>query len=157
VIAYGDPAGSGVQGLRGESYFEAYGRLGIGISPSIKSPAIRATRISRRLERRLRTKDGETPALVFIKDRTAATRRSLTSYRYKENRSLTHEDPREEFHKEDDHGVDSLGYGIGNIPSPDDEMDPRGFPFPAARDFTTIDEWGGGDSDESVTLYGIPV
>lgn len=156
VVAYGDPAGAGVQGLKGESYFDAYGAMGIGISPSVKSPSIRAVRIARRINRELATRHGIMPGIVFVKQKVPHTLRSLVAYRYKENRSLLHEDPKEEFHKEDDHGVDALGYGMAGVNSPDDADDAEGhaFPFRAARPFSTVEEWDGEEDDGDVLMYG---
>jgi phage terminase large subunit len=119
IYRFGDPAGAQVQGLRGRSYVEEYSDLGLhGIQPSTKEPSTRALRIGKLLSTRIATKDGSVPAIQFCR-RTRRTWDSLLSYRYAQSRSQTGEDPKEAFHKENDHLVDALGYALMAAPLPE--------------------------------------
>jgi len=158
IISLGDPAGAQVQGLVGLSYFDEYGNHGIGISPSTKEPSIRAVRLGKLFEQRIKTRGyGETPRLIFARGHTQQTVRSHINYRFAVNRSTTQEDPKEQFHKEDDHGVDSEGYGVMGIPLEADEKPVRRFPMAAAKPFSTRGDNDFADDDEAPTLYGVSI
>lgn len=121
IYRFGDPAGAQVQGLRGRSYIEEYSDLGLhGIQPSTREPATRALRIGKLLSSRVFTRDGDLPALQFCR-RARRTWNSLLEYRYAENRSQTGEDPKEAFHKHNDHLVDALGYALMAAPLPEEK------------------------------------
>ena len=97
--------------------------------------------------------------MVFIKGHTTRVWNSIINYRYKENRSQTGEDAKEQFHKENDHGVDSLGYGIMPIPLDLEEQDKTRHRFKAVKPRAPEDDVRDlYEEDEGlVTLYGVPV
>jgi phage terminase large subunit len=159
IICVGDPAGAQVQGLVGLSYYDEYGNHGIGISAGTKEPSIRAVRLSKLFKKTMKTRAwGTTPMLLFARGHTQNTVRSVINYRYAINRSTTQEDPKEQFHKEDDHGVDSEGYGVMAIPVFANEPEPRkGFPMAAAKPFSSRHDEDFEDDDEPPTVYGIQI
>lgn len=121
IVCFGDPAGAQRQGITGLSYFQEYANHGIYISSSTKEPRIRALRIGKMLDRRIITREGTLPAMVFTRD-AHRTWDQIIGYRFRENRSTLNEDPKEEFYKRDDHLVDALGYAAMALPPPDEEQ-----------------------------------
>jgi phage terminase large subunit len=161
VSRFGDPAGAQVQGLRGRSYIDEYGDQGLyGIQPSTKEPSTRALRIGKLLSTRIHTRNGSLPAIQFCR-RARRTWLSLVNYRYAESRSQTGEDPKEAFHKENDHLVDALGYALMAAPLPDNK--PQDRPVPGVmRPITPADldreaEGRYEQSGNSINLLGIDI
>ena len=168
ILAFGDPAGAQTTGIEGASYYDEYASLGIYISPSTKEPRIRAVRLSRLFSGNIWNKGTERwPRIVFVRSRTRKTVQSVTSYRFAEDKGTSTEDPKEQFHKEDDHGVDSLGYGVmpisleGQLEENTPPRAPSGMRIASAEPLTAenADSYPDDDDDEDPyfgsKLYGL--
>jgi hypothetical protein len=117
IYSWGDPAGR--QHNIGRSYIDEYHELGIHIAPCDhgKSPHYRADHIAKFLVVNHVGRNGVSPGLLICR-RAQTTWESMTQYRVKETSNRTGEDPKDAFHKHNDHGVDSLGYAIINVQPP---------------------------------------
>jgi hypothetical protein len=120
IISLGDPAGVAATTFSALSPIQAYARHGIMIAPCTagKNPVARSDRIAELLSRRMTQPDGSSwPGLVFGPNCTAVVE-SLVNLRWKPKTSRLGEEPREQFVKIDDHGVDALGYAIVGVLPP---------------------------------------
>lgn len=116
-ISLGDPAGISASTFSSVSPIAAYAALGWMIAPCRegKDPRGRADLIAALLTEERRQPDGSYwPGLVFGPNCPALIK-SITSYRWDTSKNGSVE----KFVKEDDHGVDSLGYGLLGVPPPD--------------------------------------
>lgn len=128
VQRWGDPAGTQVQGLRGRSYVQEYGDMGFyGIQPSTREPSTRALRLGKLLSTQLRTANGSVPAIQFCR-RVRRTWNSVLGLRYAEQRTNLGQDPKEAFHKDNDHLFDALGYALMAAPLPENKDDRADIP-----------------------------
>ena len=119
VQRYCDPAGTQVQGLKGLSYVNEYGNLGLyGLQPSTKEPSIRAMRLGKLFSTDIVTRWGNLPSIQICR-RARPLIDSVVNYRYAEHRTTTGEDAKEAFHKHNDHCVDALGYAVMNLAEPE--------------------------------------
>ena len=106
------------------------------------------------------TRNGSVPAIQFCR-RVRRTWNSVVSLRYAENRSNSGQDPKESFHKENDHLFDALGYALMAAPLPEEKPKDREFPW-ITKPFTTdnIDNYEKERYEQdsnSVSLLGIDV
>lgn len=120
VIALGDPAGVGASQFSAVSPITAYAGLGIFIAPckAGKDPQARATLLAAFLtERRIQPDKSVWPGIMFGPNCIAVVD-SIINLRWKPGNSRIGEDNKERFVKRDDHGCDSLGYGLVGVPLP---------------------------------------
>lgn len=127
-IILGDPAGVAANQFSSVSPIQAYGALGVHITPckAGKNPQSRADLLTEFLQGEHRMYDGTAwPGIVFAPNCTA-TVHSIVNLRWKPQTGKLGEDPREVFLKKDDHGFDALTYGLVGVPPP--SLPPRRAP-----------------------------
>ncbi len=120
VISLGDPAGTGATQFSAVSPIGAYAALGLHIAPckAGKNPQARADLLTAFLNETRRQPDGSLwPGIVFSPSCPAVVD-SVLRVQWKKQISRAGEDPREQFLKKDDHGFDSLSYGLVGVPEP---------------------------------------
>ncbi|NBU11719.1 MAG: hypothetical protein EBS84_22430, partial [Proteobacteria bacterium] len=91
------------------------------------NPSTRALRLGKLLSTQITNKDGSTPAIQFCR-RARRTWNSVIGLRYAEHRSNLGQDPKESFHKENDHLFDALGYALMAAPLPEAKPENREVP-----------------------------
>ena len=119
-IILGDPAGVASNQFSSVSPIQAYGALGVHITPckAGKSPQGRADLLTEFLQGEHRMYDGTAwPGIVFGPN-CVKTIDSIVNLRWKPQSSRLGEDPREQFLKKDDHGFDAMSYGLVGVPPP---------------------------------------
>lgn len=116
VQSFGDPAGSQRRGS-GMSDIMLYASHGIEIVPCHigKMPGPRADLVALMLSASVATRDGLMAGLS-LNPRCPRLTQALIDYRFKDGSSRMGEDPRESFHKHNDHLVDALGYALAAMP-----------------------------------------
>jgi hypothetical protein len=106
------------RGQSGISDIALFGEYGLDITPArwAKEPSARADLLALLFSKRIETKDGELPALVFSPRAERAFDRCI-NYRFQDPIRKGVDAP-ERFLKRDDHLVDALGYVMSAVPDP---------------------------------------
>lgn len=151
VRALGDPAGAAATQFSSVTPITAYAAHNIHIAPcrAGKDPLARADLIATLLNERRRQQTGETWPGLVISPRCTALIDSITNLRWDKKAQET--GGRERFIKNNDHGFDSLGYGLIGTPPPGaPPTEPRA--RPGINTHPTPDDATRGDNENWITV-----